>query len=332
MKKTVWGVLSTAKIGVTKVIPALLQSDAIRVKGLASRSLEAAQGAVAALGLEQAYGSYEEILADPEIEVIYNPLPNHLHVPLTLMAAKAGKHVLCEKPMALTAAGLDQLAEFSGQVHIMEAFMVRHSTQWLEARRLIRDGTIGAPHVIQSYFSYENLDDTNIRNKVEWGGGGLMDIGCYCIVAGRYFFEAEPFRAMALVERSERFGTDVITSGMLDFGQGRQLTFAVSTMLGRSQCVNIFGPKARLSLPIPFNQPVASPSHIVVDSGQTLDGGQAVTHTLQTSNQYQLMGEAFSRAVRGEEPLPYGLDDARANMRVIDALFASEKSGGWEKV
>ena len=330
MTKTVWGILSTAKIGVNKVIPALLQSDAIRVKGLASRSLEAAQGAVDALGLEQAYGSYEDLLADPEIEVIYNPLPNHLHIPLTLQAARAGKHVLCEKPIALNAAEIDQLAGTG--VQIMEAFMVRHSTQWLEARRLVRDGAIGTPHMIQSWFSYENLDDNNIRNKVEWGGGGLMDIGCYCIVAGRYFFEAEPVRAMALVERSERFGTDVITSGMLDFGQGRQLTFAVSTMLGRSQGINIFGPRARLSLPIPFNQPVTSPSHIIVDSGQTLDGGQAVTHTLQTSNQYQLMGEAFSQAVRGDEPLAYGLDDARANMRVIDALFASEKSGRWEAV
>ena len=330
MTKTVWGVLSTAKIGVNKVIPALMQSDMIRVKGIGSRSLEAAQGAVDQLGLEQAYGSYEDLLADPEIEVIYNPLPNHLHVPMTLAAARAGKHVLCEKPMALNAAEIDQLS--GEKVLIQEAFMVRHSMQWIEARRLIRDGTIGAPHMVQSYFSYENLDDNNIRNKVEWGGGGLMDIGCYCIVAGRYFFEAEPVRAMALAERSAQFGTDVIMSGMLDFGQGRQLTFAVSTMLGRSQCINIFGPKARLSLPIPFNQPVDSPSHIVVDSGQTLDGGQAVTHTLQTSNQYQLMGEAFSRAVRGEAPLLYGLDDARANMRIIDALFASETSGRWETV
>ena len=332
MKPTVWGVLSTAKIGVNKVIPALQQSELIRVKGIGSRSLEAAQGAVDALGLEQAYGSYEALLADPEIEVIYNPLPNHLHVPMTVAAARAGKHVLCEKPVALNAAEIDGLAAFQGKVLIQEAFMVRHSAQWLAARQLIRDGAIGAPHMIQSWFSYENLDDANIRNKVEWGGGGLMDIGCYCIVAGRYFFKAEPLRAMAVVERSERFGTDVIASGLLDFGRGRQLTFAVSTMLGRSQGINVFGPKARLSLPIPFNQPVDTPSHIIVDAGQTLDGESAVTHTVPASNQYRLMGEAFSAAVRGEAPLLYGLEDARANMRVIDALFASETSGRWETV
>jgi predicted dehydrogenase len=234
--------------------------------------------------------------------------------------------------MALNAAEIDQLNEIDGKVLVQEAFMVRHSAQWLKARDLVRDGAIGRPHLIQSYFSYENLDETNIRNKVEWGGGGLLDIGCYCVVAGRFFFESEPRRVIALVERSERFGTDVIASGLLDFGEGRQLSFAVSTELGRSQSVNIFGPKARLTLPIPFNQPVTSESHIVIDNGATLTGGTAQTITLATSDQYQLMGEAFSRAVRGDAPLLYGLDDARANMRVLDALFASERSGHWEVV
>jgi len=335
MKKTVWGVLSTAKIGVGKVIPALMQSDLIRVKGIASRNLESARAAASALGLETAYGSYEDLLADPEIEVIYNPLPNHLHVPMTLAAAKAGKHVLCEKPMALDAAEIDQLAEVSHKVHIMEAFMVRHSLQWLEARRLIREGTIGAPKIIQSWFSYNNTDPHNIRNKVEWGGGGLMDIGCYPIVAGRFFFEAEPVRVMALISRDKTFGTDTITSGLLDFGpdssgMGRQLTFAVSTALTPGQAVTIMGEKARLSLSIPFNQPPDAPQVITVDDGQSFNGATAVTHTLQPSNQYTLMGEAFTRAVRGEAPLPYGIADARLNMRIIDALFRSETSGRWE--
>ncbi len=332
MKKVIWGVLSTAKIGVNKVIPALLKSDIIHVKGLASRSLESAQNAVDKLGLDVAYGAYEDLLADPEIEVIYNPLPNHLHVPMTLAAARAGKHVLCEKPMALNAAEIDSLNDYAHKVHIMEAFMVRHSLQWLEARRLIREGAIGVPKIIQSFFSYNNTDPDNIRNKVEWGGGGLMDIGCYPIVAGRFFFEAEPLRVMALVSRSAEFGTDTITSGLLDFGQGRQLTFAVSTELAGGQAVTIMGNKARLSLSIPFNQPPDAPQTLTVDDGKTLTGATAVTHTLQASDQYQQMGEAFSRAVRGETDLPYGLADARANMRIIDALFRSETSGAWETV
>jgi len=332
MIKTTWGVLSTAKIGVNKVIPALMQSQHIRVKGLASRNLDAAQDAVDRLGLEQAYGSYEDLLADPEIEVIYNPLPNHLHVPLTLEAAKAGKHVLCEKPMALSAAEIDQLAEVGNKVHIMEAFMVRHSLQWLEARRLIREGAIGQAQVIQSQFSYNNTDPNNIRNKVEWGGGGLMDIGCYPIVAGRFFFEADPVRVMALIARDKTFGTDTITSGLLDFGSGKQLTFAVSTCLAGAQSVTVYGDKGRLSLSIPFNQPPDAAQVITVDDGQSFNGATAVRHTLQPSNQYTLMGEAFTRAVRGEELLPYGMADARINMRIIDALFRSETSGAWESL
>ena len=332
MKKVIWGVLSTAKIGVNKVIPALLKSDLIHVKGLASRSLASAQDCVGRLGLDVAYGTYEDLLADPDIEVIYNPLPNHLHVPMTLAAARAGKHVLCEKPMALNAAEIDSLNDYAHKVHIMEAFMVRHSLQWLEARRLIREGNIGAPKIIQSFFSYNNTDPDNIRNKVEWGGGGLMDIGCYPIVAGRYFFEAEPLRAMALISRSAEFGTDTLTSGLLDFGQGRQLTFAVSTELAGGQAITVMGSKARLSLSIPFNQPPDAPQTLTVDDGRTLTGATAVTHTLQASDQYQQMGEAFSRAVRGEVVVPYGLSDARANMRIIDALFRSELSGAWETV
>ncbi len=330
MKKVNWGVLSTARIGVNKVIPAMQKSGLISVRAIGSRSLDAAEAAAKQLGIARAYGSYEEVINDPDIEAIYNPLPNHLHVPLTLAAARAGKHVLCEKPMALDAAEIDSLREVEDKVHIMEAFMVRHSLPWNAARDLVREGAIGRPHLIQSHFCYDNLDPDNIRNKVEWGGGGLMDIGCYPIVAGRFFFECEPQRVMALIDRDARFGTDVYTSGVIDFGSGRHLTFTVSTQAGRGQGVSVIGAKARVHIPIPFNAPPDQPNRFVVDDGATLDGSGAIVHTLPVSDQYTLMAEAFSKAIRGEAPLPYGLDDARANMRVIDALFRSERSGTWE--
>ncbi|MGA9657870.1 MAG: Gfo/Idh/MocA family oxidoreductase [Asticcacaulis sp.] len=330
MKKLVWGVLSTARIGMTKVIPALQQSEMIHVRGIASRELDKAQDAVESLGLDMAYGSYEAMLEDPDIDVIYNPLPNHLHVPMTLAAARAGKHVLCEKPMAMTADELDQLSEVADKVHIMEGFMVRHSLLWQEARRLLREGTIGKPQIIQAHFCYNNTDPNNIRNHVHMGGGGLMDIGCYPITAGRYFFEAEPLRAIALIARHAEYGTDTVTSGLLDFGQGRQLSFAVSTAVALAQGLSLYGDKGRINLAIPFNQPPDTPQTLSVDDGRSLTGETAVAHTVQAADQYRLMGEAFCRAVNNETPLAYGLTDARANMRIIDALFRSETSGKWE--
>jgi predicted dehydrogenase len=333
MKTVRWGILSTARIGVTKVIPGMRKSQYVEVAAIASRDLASAQGVANSIGIDKAYGSYEDLLADPDIDAIYNPLPNHLHVPLTLQAARAGKHVLCEKPISLNAAELDQLMEVEGKVHIMEAFMVRHSLQWNEARDQIRDGALGgAPQMIQSYFSYNNQDPANIRNKVEWGGGGLMDIGCYPIVAGRFFFEAEPVRVIALFTRHAAFGTDAITGGLLDFGQGRQLTFAVSTQLARAQQLVVWGADKRLIVPVPYNAQPDVPNVFAVNDGSELDGSSAELFAMDVSDQYTRMTEDFSRAVLGEIALPYGLDDARANMRVIDALFRSEKSGAWETV
>lgn len=332
MKKVKWGILSTAKIGLAKVIPALRKSHLIEVTAIASRGIEAAQAAADSIGIEKAYGSYEDLLADPDIDAIYNPLPNHLHVPWTLKAAQAGKHVLCEKPMALSAAEIDELKPVEGKVLIMEGFMVRHATQWQAARERIRAGELGPVRMIQSFFSYNNPDPNNIRNKLDVGGGGLMDIGCYPIVAGRFFFEAEPKRVIALVERSEAFGTDVITSGLLDFGEGRQLSFSVSTGLARGQLLTIFGPDKRLTITVPYNAQPDEPNSWFTDDGAALNGSSAKWHHMDVSDQYTHMAEDFSRAVLGEIPLPYGLDDARANMRVIDALFRSERSGKWETV
>jgi predicted dehydrogenase len=323
MKKVVWGILSTAKIGLVKVIPAMQKSALIEVRGIASRSEAAAREAASELGIPRAYGSYEALLADPEIEAVYNPLPNHLHVPLTLLAASAGKHVLCEKPIGLTTHEAEQLRAAAGKVHIMEAFMVRFHPQWLRARELVRSGKIGDLRAVQVFFSYYNDDPTNIRNQPEIGGGALYDIGCYGIVSGRFLFEAEPRRAVMLADRDPTMRTDRTTSALVDFGQGRQLSFTVSTQCVPYQRVEICGTRGRIEIQIPFNAPQGEPTQIFLDDN---------LEVLPACDQYTLEAEAFSRAVRGEISLPYGLEDALMNMRVIDALFRSEKSGRFEEV
>ena len=330
MKKVVWGVLSTAKIGVKQVIPAMQQSAWCDMRAIASRSQPAALAAADALGLAKAYGSYEALIADPEIEAIYNPLPNHLHIPLTLQAARAGKHVLCEKPFSLNAAEAEQLRGVAGRVHVMEAFMVRFHPQWQRVRELVRAGRIGTPRAVQVFFSYFNDDPGNIRNQADIGGGALYDIGCYAIVAGRFLFEAEPARVIALVDRDPALGTDRTTSALADFGGGRQLGFTVSTQAQRYQRLNIVGTTGRIEVLIPFNAPQGEATTILVDSTGALDGSGVERETLPACDQYTLQGEAFSRAVRGEISLPYGLDDAVMNMRIIDALLRSEHSGRWE--
>ncbi len=332
MKPVAWGVISTAKIGRERVLPGMKKSGLIEIRAIASRSEPAARKAADELGIPKAYGSYEALLEDPEIEAVYNPLPNHLHVPLTLQAAAAGKHVLCEKPIALSAKEAELLREAGQNVLISEAFMVRFHPQWLRARELVREGRIGTLRAVQMFFSYNNVDPANVRNQADIGGGGLYDIGCYAIVAGRFFFAAEPTSGVALIDRDPDFGTDRITSALVDFGDGRRLDFTVSTQVARHQRLQLVGTKGRIELPIPVNAPEGATTRIHVDDCASLDGSGIVTETIAESDQFQLQGEAFSRAVRGEIALPYGVDDAIANMRVIDALFRSEKSGRWETI
>jgi len=332
MKKVTWGILSTANIGMEKVIPAMQQGQFCNIAAIASRSLASAQTAADKLGITKAYGSYEELIADPSIEAIYNPLPNDLHVPMTLAAARAGKHVLCEKPVAMNATQAAELREVADKVHIMEAFMVRFHPQWLRAREIVRSGTLGELRTIQSFFSYFNKDAGNIRNLVENGGGALYDIGCYPIVTGRFLFDAEPVRAMALIDRDPNFKTDRTVSAMLDFGEGRRLEFTVSTQSASYQRVQAFGTQKRLEVEIPFNAPPGESTRIFVDDGSRLGGASAVAEVFPSCNQYTQQGDAFSQAIRGEITLPYGVDDAIRNMRVIDALFKSGESGCWETV
>jgi predicted dehydrogenase len=328
-RPVVWGVLGTARIGTRKVIPAMLRSPLIQVRGIASRTMAVAEAAARELGIPNAYGDYAELIADPDIDAIYNPLPNHLHVPLTLAAARAGKHVLCEKPIALRADEARELLAVTDQVRIAEAFMVRHHPQWDRISALLRDGRIGTVRAVQSVFSFFNDDPADIRNQPGIGGGSLYDIGCYAVATARLIFEAEPLRAMALMDRDPQLGIDRTTSGLLDFGAGRQLSFTVSTQASPHQHLTILGTRGRIEVEIPFNAPHHLPRRIRIEDGAP---GGGIVETLPEADQYQLMVENFSRTIRGEVAPFWGLDDAIAQMEVIDALFRSERSGAWEQV
>ncbi len=328
-----WGIISTADIGVAKVIPGMLQSDKLEITAISSRDLSKAESVAGRLGIPKAYGSYEEMLADPEIEAVYNPLPNHLHVPLTEQAADAGKHVLCEKPIALDAAEAEQLiaARDRNKVLIQEAFMVRSHPQWLRARDLVREGRIGDLRAIQAIFSYYNTDPDNVRNMADIGGGGLYDIGCYPITTSRFIFEDEPTRLVALMERDPNFKTDRLLSAIMDFPAG-QASFLVSTQLVPYQRVHICGTEGRIEIQIPFNAPPKDPCVIFVDDGSRLGDASRQTETFDVVDQYQVQGELFSDAVRGTRSQVIPLENSIANMKVIDAVFRSAETGGWTNV
>jgi predicted dehydrogenase len=322
-----WGVISTARIGWEKVIPGLLKSRELEVRAIASRALPTARKWAKKLGIPVAYGSYEEMLDDPEIEVVYNPLPNHLHVPLTLAAAARGKHVLCEKPIALTAAEAEKLRSAPENIVIAEAFMVRQHPQWIRARQIAQSGRLGTLRAMQVMFTYNNVDPKNVRNIADIGGGALYDIGCYPIVTARYIFNAEPARVMAMIDRDPEFRTDRLTSAVLDFGEGRHLTFTVSTQLVPYQRVQILGTKGRLEIEIPFNAPQGGAMKLYIDDGRKLGDASARLIRIDKADQYQLEGEYFSRVVRGREKLAYGIEDAIMQARIIDAVFRSAESG-----
>lgn len=326
-----WGILSTANIGVAKVVPAMLKGSVARVTAIASRDQGQADAAAAKLGIAKSYGSYEALLADPEIDAIYNPLPNHLHVPWTIKALEAGKHVLCEKPLGLNAEdakALIAMRDATGRM-VAEAFMVRHHPQWIRARERVQSGDLGEIRAISTVFAYFNNDPGNIRNMADIGGGGLLDIGCYAVTTARYIFGTEPEKVVGLIERDPQFGTDRLASGILAFSGGRRLTFTCSTQMVPYQRVQILGTKGRIEVEIPFNAPPDKPCRILFDTGRDLGGGSIEVETFPVCDQYTLQGDAFSRMILGEEKQEFGLEDAVANMRVLDALVASDKAGGW---
>jgi predicted dehydrogenase len=328
-----WGILGAANIGVRKVIPAMQRGARSRVVAIASRDLAKARAAAGELGIAKAYGSYEELLADPEVEAIYNPLPNHLHVPWTIRAAEAGKHVLCEKPIALSAAEARQLLDVRARtgVHIGEAFMVRNHPQWLAVRELVASGRIGELRVVAGHFAYFRRDPDDVRSVPEWGGGGLMDVGCYPITMSRWLFGEEPEAVIGIVDRDPELRVDRIASGLMRFPSGGQATFTCAMQLAHYQRMQLHGTGGRIEVQIPFNAPNDRPCRIFVDDGRELGDHSAEAIDFPAVDQYTLQGDNFSAAIRGEGRVPVNVEDAVANMAVIDAVFRSAESGHWER-
>ncbi len=331
MRRIRWAVLGVARIAVEKVIPAMQRGQWCELRGIASRDRARADAAAASLGISRSFGSYEALLADPEIDAVYIPLPNHLHVPWTIRAAEAGKHVLCEKPIALNAAEAATLIEVRDRTgtQIQEAFMVRTHPQWLMARDLARGGRIGELRSMLGYFSYFNDDPANIRSVPEFGGGGLMDIGCYLIATSRFIFDAEPRRAAGLIDRDPVLGIDRTASLLLDFPAG-QFAGTCSTQAVPYQRMQILGTKGRIEIEIPFNAPPDRPCRLWVDTGKDFSGGEVETFELPVVDQYTIQGDLFSLALLEGRQVPSSLEDAIANMACIDAVFGSAESGTWE--
>jgi predicted dehydrogenase len=321
-----WGVISTANIGVARVLPAMQQGEFCSINAIASRSLEKAQQAAARLDIPKAYGSYEELLADPDIDAIYNPTPNHLHVPWTIKALQAGKHVLCEKPIALSATEAQQLANAAQQyphLKLMEAFMYRHHPQWSQVKQIVTSGGIGELRTIQSMLCYFNDNPDNVRNQADIGGGGLLDIGCYNISISRFIFGEEPRRAIGIVDIDPAFRTDRLVSGILDFGRGTS-NFTCSTQMVPCQRVYVYGTTGRIEVEIALSVPTDRPARIWHEHDGVVEEIQ-----FELCNHYTLQGDRFSLAILNDTPVPTPVDDAVANMRVIDAVFQSAKSGEW---
>ena len=325
-----WGVLSTANIGLKKVIPAMQQGEHTTVAAIASRDLAKARQAAAELDIPKAYGSYEELLADPDIDAVYNPLPNQFHVPWTIKAAEAGKHVLCEKPVALTVAEAKTLLEVRARtgVKICEAFMIRSYPQWLRLRQLLDEGRIGNLRSVTGFFSYFNADPANIRNQLECGGGGIYDIGCYLIHASRYAFRQEPMRVVACLDRDPKMKIDRLASAILEFPGGHSI-FTCSTQLIPYQRIHFLGTRGRIEIEIPFNAPPDRPTRLFIDSSGDLTGAGIASEIFPVCDQYTLQGEAFAKAVLEGAEAPVPLEDSIANMAVIEAIFASARSRQW---
>ncbi len=328
MHKIRWGVLSTANIG-RKVIPALQTSSYNQVVAVSSRSLQNARAYADELKIARAYGSYEELLNDPNIDAIYNPLPNHMHVPWSIKALQAGKHVLCEKPLGLNTAEALELIDVAAQhpqLKVMEAFMYRFHPQWQRARDLVRAGSIGQVRNIHSHFAYNNHDVNNIRNSIVMGGGALMDIGCYCISLSRFIFAEEPLRVLGQITPYAGYEVDCFVSGMMEFADGNA-TFTASTKIEPEQYVAINGEQGSIFIPVPFNPIADTDTHLVLKRNEEHE-----EIVLIASDHYRNMADAFAQSIMQHENIPTPLSDALANMKIIDAIFASAQTNQWHSI
>lgn len=327
MEPVRWGVLGSANIARQKVIPALQRGRTCRVVAIASRDLGRARQVADQFNIPTAHGSYDELIADRAVEAIYIPLPNHLHVTWAIRAADAGKHALCEKPIAASVAEVPALidARDRNRVLIAEAFMVRHHPQWPRVRELVRTGRIGRLRAVHGGFCEINADPDSIVNKLEFGGGALLDLGCYPIMIARYLFGREPVRIAGRIERDPIARVDTMASGMLDFADG-EATVHCSTKIAAFQQVQVLGDGGRIEVSSPFITPADQPARI------TIDDGTIRTEKIGPCDHYQLQAEAFADAIRSGRPLTFTLEDALANMAVIDALFRAAARGRWENV
>ena len=334
MRKVKWGILGAAKIARQRVVPAMQKGELCEVTAIASRDLSKAEAAAGELGIPKAYGTYEALLADPQIEAVYNPLPNHLHAPWSIRAAEAGKHVLCEKPIGMNTAEARELMDVRDRTRVIigEAFMVQSHPQWVRIVELVRSGRIGRLRSAIGAFGYFNVDPANVRNILAFGGGGLMDIGCYPIKTSRMVFGEEPLRVSATMERDANLdGVDVLTSAILEFPSGN-CTFTCSMQLAAHQSMVFYGTKGFIAPEIPFNATPGGISRIAIDDGRDLSGGGRVVEEFDACDHYTLQGDRFSRAVRegGSPPVP--LEDSIRNMAVIDAIFQAAQTGKWVPV
>ena len=334
MEPVNWGIMGAATIAVETMIPAMRKSQAVRVGALASRDRAKADRLATGLGIPKAYGAYDALLADPEIEAVYIPLPNHLHVPWTLKAAAAGKHVLCEKPIALSAEEAQTLIDARNRtgVLIQEAFMVRVHPQWLRTRELIAKGRVGGVRAFHAVFTETNADPNSIVNKAAFGGGGLYDLGCYPVTSARFVFGTEPTQVVALAHMDPAFNVDRLVSAIMAFPDGAQATFVCSTEAVLYHGVQIYGTSGRIMLENPFNPAPDSPCRIFVDDGTKLANASARAEVVAPADQYMIQIERFSEAIRTGKPQAVPLEDSVKNMRVMDALFRSMESGRWEAV
>ena len=330
-RKVKWGVLGVANIAVNKVIPAMRFGEWSEVWAIASRDLTRARQAAQQLGIPKAYGSYDELLADEDVEAIYNPLPNHLHVPWSIKAAAVGKHVLCEKPISLTveeALSLLRARDRTG-VKVEEAFMVRTHPQWLRTLDLIKAGRMGVVRSVVGYFSYDNQDLENVRYVSAYGGGGLMDIGCYLVYFSRLIFGDEPTRTIGLMEEHPQTSTDVLTSAILDFPSGHSI-FTCGMRVVPYQRVQVLGTGGRIEIEIPVNAPPDQPCKLLIDDGSDLAGRGIEAIEIDPCDQYTVQGDLFSQCILEDKEPPLPLEESIKNMAVIEAIFRSAKSGNWE--